>query len=318
MSSESGRFRSPSRRTSVTIRNLRLTSMFQPDDVIHNTRAESDEAVVRQLLETLAFNYGIGNIKTASAEVMGNIEKNGIHVRDGVAVPYARLEALTEPKLAVATSKRGIDFDGAVAHLIVLILTPSDMPGAYRQILKGIEHYCEKSGSAADVAALGSAFEVWQHFDASDHRVPEYLQARHIMSEVRGFLKADDSLAAAIDLFLAKNSSELPVLNPDGELIGVVTTKMLVKVCMPDYLLWVEDMRIFLDFEPLADIVRNESYTWLRDIMVRDFAHVQQNAPVMMAMKEISRKETNNAYVLDGRKLVGVIRLREFIKALLR
>ena len=46
------------------------------------------------------------------------------------------------------------------------------------------------------------------------------------MSNIDTFLNSNDSLAKAIDLFLKHRASELPVLSPDGELIGGVTTRM--------------------------------------------------------------------------------------------
>ncbi|MDR2391544.1 MAG: CBS domain-containing protein, partial [Planctomycetota bacterium] len=155
-------------------------------------------------------------------------------------------------------------------------------------------------------------------FDAGGHHLPDHLDARHIMSEVSVFLRDDDSLARAIDLFLAHKTSELPVLTPNRELIGVVTTRQLVKVCMPDYLMWVEDMTPFLNFEPIAEIIRNESSTWLREIMIYNYAHVVEDSPAILALKEIGRRETDNAYVLRGRKLVGIIRLHEFLSSVLR
>ncbi len=310
--------RTNSRRSSVTIRNIRLTALFKPEDIIHPTTAVDERTLVRQLLEHLALNYGIGNINKATEEVMAGLGQDDVGNHPGLVVLYGRLEKVTDPLVAMATSEKGVEIGGKLAHLVIIVLSPVDMPGTYKQILHGITRACEGEDAALRVASLRSPLAVWQHFDAGGHRLPDHLQARHIMSEVDVFLRSDESLAKAIDLFLAHKASELPVLTPDRELIGVVTTRRLVKVCLPDYLMWVEDMTPFLNFEPIAEIIRNESSTWLKEIMIFDYAHVVEDSPAILALKEIGRRETDNAYVLRGRQLVGVIQLHEFLKSVLR
>ncbi|MCD8140744.1 MAG: CBS domain-containing protein [Planctomycetaceae bacterium] len=305
-------------RTTATLRRLRLTALFRPEDILHNPEEAAADDVPRLLLEHLALEYGIGNLKAAMAEVAANMKKDDVHVCPGMAVIYGRLEKVDKPLVAMATSRAGWGFAGKRVFLVVAILIPSDMPGVYKQILHGLAKTCEADGAAASIASLPSPLTVWQHFEAGGHRLPDHLQARHIMSPPTVYLSSDDSLARAIDLFLAHRAAELPVLTPDRELIGVVTTRRLVKVCMPDYLMWVEDLSPFLNFEPIAEIIRNESSTWLREIMVQNFAHVVETSPAILALKEIGRRETDSAYVLRGRELVGVIHLHEFLGSVLR
>ena len=312
-------FKRPStRRTSITVRNIRLTSLFKPEDILHHYNVSQPDEVIRKLLEHLALNYGIGNINVAMDEVRANMEKETVHVRPGMMVLHGRLEKVTDPLIAMATTENGVEVGDRTVHLIVVVLIPFDMPGIHKQILHGLSKACGTENAPLKVAELKSPLEVWQHFDSGAHHLPDHLQARHIMSSPSVFLNSDESLGRAIDLFLAHRASELPVLSGDRELMGVVTTKRLVKVCLPDYLMWVEDMTPFLNFEPIAEIIRNESSTWLREIMSYDFAHVAEDSPAILALKEIGRHETDSAYVLKGRRLVGVIHLHEFLSSVLR
>ncbi len=306
------------RRAGISIRNIRLTALFKPEDIIHRTQAQTSQEVVRELLERLALRYGIGNVETAMQGVMEVMEKGDIQLGSGLAIPHARLENLSQLRIAVATSDQGIQFGDKLSHLIILILIPTDMPGAYMQTLQGIAQVFEKETSVPRVVSLNSPLAVWQFFDAGGHRLPDHLQAKHIMTKVSVSLNENDSLAKAIDLFLDNNASELPVLDAEGELVGVVTTSQLVKVCMPEYLMWTEAMTPFPNFEPFAVVIRRESTTWLFDIMITDYAEVAEDSPAILAMKEIGRKQTDYAYVLRDRKLVGVIRLHEFLKCVLR
>ncbi len=322
-SASSRRHTNTTRRTSVTIRNVRLTAMLQPEDIIHRAETESGEEILGDLLRHLALTYGIGNLNAALAEVLGNIESDPEQgkLKKGVFVPYGRLDKVTEPLLAVATSEKGFtfkDLGGERYYVVVVVVVPSDMPGAYKQIVQGLEKSFPDDGSAREMSTLGSSLSVWQHFESGGHSLPDHLEARHIMDSLRIHLHVNDTLKTAIDGFLKFNTPEIPVLNANHELVGVVTLKRLVRTCMPDYLMWVGDMSEFLNFEPLAEVVRNEAYTWIRDIMTVDFAQVAEDAPAIFAMKEIGMRETLNAYVLRGRKLVGIIRMLDFVKTVLR
>ncbi len=301
-----------------SLRNIRLSGLFKPEDIIHPIDATTQDQAVRQLLERLALRYGIGNVDVAMEEVTDHMSKGSVMISPGLAVPHARLEGVTRLRIAIGTSQQGIMFGEEKAHLIILIVTPVDMPGAYMQAIQGIAKACDKEGIATRVAALPTGQAVWDFFDAGGDRLPDHLQARHIMADIAVSLRESDSLARAIDLFLEYNATELPVLDADDELIGVVTTSQLVRVCMPDYLMWMEDMTPFLNFEPFAQVIRYESSTWLNDIMTDEYAHVTEDSPAILAMKEIGNKQTNYAYVLRDRKLVGVIRLHEFLSRVLR
>lgn len=305
-------------RPSMSLRNIRLTNLFKPEDIIHHIDADSDEEVVRQLLERLAIRYGVGSVDDATAAVMDRIAKSDVIVGPGLAVPHARLEGLGSLRIAIATSADGVKVDNTRCQVIILILVPVDMPGAYMQALQGIAKVCDKPNAAEIIAKLKTPLEVWQYFDAGGHKIPDHLESRHIMTEPKIWLEENDSLARAIDLFLEHNASELPVLDAEKELIGVVTTSQLVRVCLPEYLMWMDDMTPFLNFEPFAEIIRRESSTWLNDIMISDFAEVTEDAPAILAMKEIGRKQTDFAYVVKNRKLVGIISLHEFLRCVLR
>ncbi|MDR1534756.1 MAG: hypothetical protein LBU64_06615, partial [Planctomycetota bacterium] len=76
----------------VRIRNLRLTSLFKPEDIVNPGKAGTIREIILRLLEHLALNYGIGNIGVAMDEVMASLERDDILVCPGLAVLYGRLE----------------------------------------------------------------------------------------------------------------------------------------------------------------------------------------------------------------------------------
>jgi CBS domain-containing protein len=138
------------------------------------------------------------------------------------------------------------------------------------------------------------------------------------MDKVDVKLQEHDTLERAIDLFVQHRLNELPVVDKDGDLVGVVTTYELLRVCLPDYILWMEDLTPIINFEPFAEILRKESKTWLAEIMTDEYATVQDKAPAIQVAKEITRERTNRAYVVRDKKLLGVVSLERFLSKILR
>jgi CBS domain-containing protein len=168
------------------------------------------------------------------------------------------------------------------------------------------------------VAGLDDGEKVWSFFEKGGLSLPDHLRACDIMEPVTVRLQENDTLERAIDMFVRHKLTELPVLDKDGELIGVVSTYEFLRVCLPDYVLWMEDLTPIMNFEPFAEILRKESKTWLTEIMTSEYATVEETAPAVQVAKEITRQHADCAYVVRGKKLVGVVSLASFLGKILR
>ncbi len=295
-----------------------FSALFSPKEVLCRTQASERDEVFRSLLETLAYNRGIGNVDEACEALRAREAETATIVGPGIAVPHARLEAIDEIAVAVATSAQGIDYGGQAVQLVILILAPKALPGAYLQALSALAKVCQDPETASILADMESPEEVWNFFAKGGLVLPEHLFAKHLMDPVHAALQENDTLENALDLFVRENVAELPVVDRDGELIGVVTTHEFLRVCLPDYILWMEDLTPILNFEPFAEILRKESNTWLAEIMTAEYATVREDAPAVQVAKEITRRNTEHAYVVRGKKLVGVVALNAFLNKILR
>jgi CBS domain-containing protein len=221
--------------------------------------------------------------------------------------------------VAVATSKDGISFNGSPKiNVIVMVLVPKDQPSLYLQALSSLANICQSKSNIEQVAQLKTAEEVWKFFDRGGVILPDYVCARDVMSTKIVKLKENDTLEKAIDLFIEHHLIDVPVVDKDGDLVGVVTARELLRVCLPDYILWMDDLSPILHFEPFANVLRNEGITWLTEIMSQDYAVVPEGAPAIQVAQEMTKKNTQQAYVLHDKKLVGVVTLPQFLNKVLR
>ncbi len=309
--------------TSVVNSNggMHFSSLFTPNHILCQTDLTDRDDIIMKLLRMLALERGIGNVQVAFDAIMENERVMPSVMTSGLAVPHARLDALTELVVGVATSKKGINYaEGVIdnVNVITLILSPKAAPGSHLQALSSLSKIFQEPDSVAKVSGLETANEVWKFYDSNGVVLPEYVTTRDVMAPVVVKLHENDTLARAIDLFIRYGRIDLPVVDNDDELVGVVTTYELLRVCLPDYILWMDDLTPILNFEPFAELLRNESRTWLVDIMTSDFAAVEVDKPAIQIVKELTRWRVDHAYVLDGRKLVGVVSLERFLRQIMR
>ncbi|MBN1787000.1 MAG: PTS sugar transporter subunit IIA, partial [Sedimentisphaerales bacterium] len=300
---------------------VRFSSLFTPEHIICQTDMTDRDKILSKLLEKLAMVKGIGNVEEAYNAVIERENEIPTVVGPGIAMPHARLEAVSQITVGIATSKEGINYAATVkgqVKLIILTLVPKTAPGAYLQAMSSLAKICQDPETANTVSGLEKPEDIWRFFDRGGVVLSEYLHACDIMNPVTVKLQEYDTLERAIDLFVRHRVRDVPVVDGEGDFIGVVTTHELLRVCLPDYILWVEDLTPIINFEPFAEILRKESNTWLAEIMTDEYAIVSEKAPAAQVVKEMARRHVDHAYVLRDKRLIGVVSLAVFLDKILR
>ncbi|MCL1921318.1 MAG: PTS sugar transporter subunit IIA [Kiritimatiellaeota bacterium] len=297
-----------------------LTSFFGAEDIMVQQEGFQRNALLRNLLEHLADNHGLRNVDAYYNAVVRRENAMGTVLASGIAIPHARLEGLSQPYVAIATSEGGIAFEeGApLTHLVFVVLIPRDQPGFYLQILRALSSIMRNKDAARTVSRLKTAGEVMRFFGRGDMVLPGYVCAADIMCDAPTVLRDSDSLKTAIDCFISKDLSEVPVVDGDGDMVGVVSARALMRVCLPEYLLWMDDLSAMVNFEPFAGVLRNEQNTWLSDILSGEYPAVQVGAPAISVAAELARRDASRCYVLNGGKLAGIIDLPVFLNKIFR
>ena len=300
--------------------SLSLTSFFSADDILIHQEDVSRNQLIRQLLTHLSNGHGFTEVDAYYNAIIERENTSDTVVSNGIAIPHARLETLQRPYVGVATSAKGILFAESepLVHLILLVLIPRDQPGLYLQILRALANILRDRDAAQTVSQLKTPEEVMRFFERGGMLLPDYVCAADIMRDDFIALRDNDNLKAAIDCFISQRLSEVPVVDRDGDMVGIVSAGTLLKVCLPEYLLWMSDLSPIVNFEPFTNILRNEQNTWLSEILHSEFASVQMKAPAVSVAAEMTRRNASKCYVLNGKKLMGIIDLPIFLNKIFR
>ena len=266
--------------------DLHLTNFFTAEDIVPHCGEMSRDEVIRRLVPNEA----------TFKEVIARENMGSTVIRDGLAIPHARVSTLTQPKVTIATSERGIVWPGekSAVHIVFLLLIPHNQPALYLQILRALGAALKDDQVLRTVAAMTNAGDIYRFFESGKAYLPRYITAADI------------------------GVSEIAVLDRDNDLRGIVRAGELLRLCLPEYLLWMDDLSPIANFEPFAEVLANERKTWLREIMVDDFPVVTPDAPAIQVAGEMTRYRSPCCYVREGTKLVGLIRISNFLNKIFR
>ncbi|MBI5431833.1 MAG: cation:proton antiporter [Planctomycetes bacterium] len=130
----------------VIERLLRRTRPRRIEHFIHSRtflprmRAIDRKSAIDELCQTLARASGLDYARISTA-VWEREQVTSTGIGDGLAVPHARIDGLTQPYVAMGLSSTGVDFDsldGKPAQLVFVILTPPNDNGVQLEILADI------------------------------------------------------------------------------------------------------------------------------------------------------------------------------------
>lgn len=297
-----------------------FASLFTPNDILCHIGAYDCNEVLLALIDRLLPKLCNVTREEVLAAIWAREELQSSNIVQGLAMPHARLN-VDRLVVAIATHEQGITFphaDKGPVKLILLIIAPITQPALYLQAVSSMASTCNKENAVETIVSLKSAEEIWRFFNTDEAILPEYVCAFDIMDKKIVYLNENDTLEHAVDMFVKYNLTTIPVLDAEGDMVGVVSAQELFKVCLPDYILWIDDLSPIINFEPFADMLRKEHTAWLHEIMDREYVALPEKAPAIQVVKEMTKHEVNEVFIVREKKLVGIIRSQDFISKVLR
>jgi len=146
------------------------------------------------------------------------------------------------------------------------------------------------------------------------------LKAADIMTTEVVKVPYDMTVEELARVFVEKNVTGVPVVDPDGKLLGMVTENDLIsrkkKLHIPTV------MRLFDAFIPLEGSetmekeIKKMSATQAGDICTRDLVTVKEDASLEEIATIMSEQGVHHLPVVRGEELVGVIDQHDVIKGI--
>ena len=181
-----------------------------------------------------------------TAEAIKEVEKReaifSTIIAPGLAVPHARISSIDKPLVAMACCPNGIDFHSQSVKIIVLLLTPIAEPNLHLQLMAALAKDFSEENAINQVANFSNPADVINYFKNKEVLMVDYLTAKEVMRENVITLSDTDTVLQAINNFSSFPAEEFPVIDKNGNLKGIVSLTDLLRHCLPENMLWMEDL----------------------------------------------------------------------------
>lgn len=299
--------------------NTGFVDVFRPETIVCNLPSRTRDDALAALLRLLEEETPGRDPQVMLDELIAREALAPTVVYPGIAVPHLRLEGLSRLLVAVGTSVPGIPFNGDAqhpVHAIFLVLTPKSMPDAYLQFLAGLSKKMIALKDVRLIAGCPSPDELCAMLTSGKDDFPPFVSAMHMMAHNPATLLESDHLGTAIDLFCERRLYDIPVVDEQGDVRGVVSLEDLLQISLPEHLLWMHDLTPIIQFEPFADLLRKDRTMRLADFMREEYISVPPDVPAIQLAKIFLMEKTRQILVMEGRHLAGVVNLHSFISKL--
>ena len=149
-----------------------IADLVNVNSVNADLKSLNKEDVFSEIVGALYENKMIKDKNTALNALLERENHGSTGIGNGVAVPHARLETLTEALVYVGISKQGIDFfslDGKPARIIILLLAPVSDIGTSLKILANIARMINDRYFTNQLMQASSNEELYRILKQSSH-----------------------------------------------------------------------------------------------------------------------------------------------------
>lgn len=122
-------------------RRKTLERILRPDMMVPELESTEKEDVIEELLETMVRHGLVKDKKMALESIFKREEAMSTGLREGIACPHARTDAVDRLVCAIGLKREGIDFDSvdeSPSKIIVLTLSPASTATPYMELMSSM------------------------------------------------------------------------------------------------------------------------------------------------------------------------------------
>jgi len=295
---------------------VQFSDFLKKQNIICGLQARDWEEAVRELAAILHRNEGSFDAVSVVAACIERERATSTVIAPKLALPHARVEGLDQILVAVGTSPQGIAFaeeERGLVHVVIMVLTPKADPGLYLQTLAALSRELGDPSAPEKLAACRNADDIYKFFSQKPVQLPPFLKAQNLMDPNPATVLESDNLKRTIDVFCSRKVMDVPVIDEEGDLRGILSIEDLLQLSLPEHLLWMQDLTPILRFEPFAELLRKDEESKVADFMRESFVSVRPEVPAIQLAKVFLTEKVRQILVVDGRRLMGAVDVGAFV-----
>lgn len=301
---------------------MKLASFLNPALVFCRLQGETREELYTNMLEQAQ-----GQLR--EKVVIPDVVKELIEREDAlkipyeqVAIPHVRLNCLHDLYILIGIPEKPqkLTADGTEpVRVIVMSLISESTSASYLKALAAFSRYLAQPGKIDRLTACTDGLEVISVLAEDNVLINRNITAEDLMCSDYPVIRADASLASALDTFYRERRQVLPVVDSDNKLLGVIDATEVIKSFIPEYIFMMDNLNFLNSFEVFENIFKAEN-----KFSVKDFVHpakmvLAPSTPLIQFTIRLVRREAYAGFVVDKEgRLLGVVGIGSIVHKVLR
>ena len=233
-----------------------------------------------------------------------------------MAIPHGRLEGFDDLIIGICMPENPVMVENTEIRVFVIILSAKTNSTLYIQTLAAF------SKIASDIALLRKLVSCRESGEITellqDVRIKKEMTVEDVMSHSVISVQPDMTVKQLADIFYENNLGYAPVTGKNGELLGEVTMKELLKTAIPDYAEKVGNLNFLSNFEPLEHLLQNENRIRISEIMKKPDITLEKSNSIIEAAFKIAHGNRRHIPVVENGKIAGIISFTDLLRKVIR
>lgn len=301
---------------------MRLFSIFNENNIFFNLGVSSRENILEKMIKELLDDVSPERIKQIVQKLKECEDSPWFAPDDDVVVSHARVDDIEDYCVALAIFKEPVywsDENGRKkeVNIVFLILTSTFQNMKMIQTLDAIARFCELRHNVEALSNVKGANRALKVIEESDIDVRAKLTAEYLMNTEFKKISPELTLREAAVIISKISEDAVPVVNEKNELLGEFTSEAILKIGVPNYMNMLSNVDFLNNFEPFENFYKKEKYIKVKELISERILTTPPDASVIEVAYKIISAGLRRIYVIDNKKLVGVIYRRDIVSKIL-
>lgn len=154
-------------------KGMKITDLLKRESVELSGTPESKGQAIDQMVELMAKGGNINDLQRYKEGVLKREEEGTTGIGEGIAIPHAKTDAVSEPGLAAMLVPQGVDYDaldGQPVHMIFLIAAPNTEENVHLEVLSRLSMLLMDDEFRKNLLDAADVTEFLAHIDEAERK----------------------------------------------------------------------------------------------------------------------------------------------------
>ena len=293
---------------------MTLADLLRADRVVVRLQATTVEDAARELVAQLEKSGAVTDAEKLRQRIDEELPEDIVAMGDRAFLLHYRTDATQQLIVALGTAEDAIcrelsDGDRQCARVMLLVVAPPRLAARYLQVVGAFARFLS-SAERVDAVLLQETPEALVRLEElREYELPAQLTVREMMTERPHTTRPDTPVKEAAREMVRWRVSALPVVEVDGRLVGMLSSRDLVRDLLGSYLQGGQGAADRPTPKPPRRTVR--------DVMTRQVLCVSPDEPLAEVASLMTNKDVERVPVVRDGLLVGFLTRGDIVRKLI-